>query len=340
MLHIGILRGGSHDFFEQSLEQGNSLFKHLPEDAYTVHDIFLNKDGIWHRRGMQMRLAEALRGIDVVVPALLGSDAERGDVLHELERQQIPFTGSGRQAARHAWGKHHTHGHLRDKGLHVEWHNCRLPQQHVVEKSGHEHHADPRHSPAAHAKQVFSKFGPPYIVKPAHGSHSHHIEVANTVHDLPKAIESVMHKAQDSVVVEPHVRGADASVYVIDGFRNQQHYTLPPVKAVIGDFDTHFTRDAKKNEGEAAQCPAPFSHDVKKQLEDAAREVHKQLKLAHYSKIDFKVTPHGVYILEANSHPNIGETSMITKALDTVGSSLGEFYKHIIDRAYRFTKPL
>jgi D-alanine-D-alanine ligase len=338
MLHIGILRGGSPDFFEHSLEQGNAFLKNLPEDAYTVHDIFLNKDGQWHRRGQQMRLGDALRGIDVAVPLLLGSDAESGEVLYELERQQIPFTGSGRSATRHACGKHHVHSHLRDHknyiknaGLRTEWH---IPQQHIIERTEGSMHG----SPADHANHVFTKFGPPYIVKPAHGSHSHYVEIAKTVHDLPRAIDSVMQQAHDSVVVEPRIGGADASVYVIDGFRNQAHYTLPPVKAVIGDFDTHITRDHKLDEASLAQCPAPFSHEVKKQLEDAAKEVHRQLKLAHYSKIDFKVTPNGVYILEANSHPNIGEKSMIAKPLETVGSSLSEFYRHIIDRAYRFKK--
>jgi D-alanine-D-alanine ligase len=147
-----------------------------------------------------------------------------------------------------------------------------------------------------------------------------------------------MQAAEDSVVVEPYIRGHDASVYVIDGFRGQEHYTLPPVKAVIGDIDTHITEGHKLDEASLAQCPAPFSYEVKKKLEDAAREVHKQLKLAHYSKVDFRVTPNGVYVIEANAHPNIGASSMLGSALDVVGSSLGDFYHHIIDRAYRFKK--
>lgn len=347
MLNIGILRGGSPDFFDASLTQGKSFFDELARDAYSdryaLHDIFLSKEGIWHRRGQQMSLIDALRGIDVVVPALLGHDIGRGDVLSTLQTLQIPFTGSGRDASRHAHSKSRTHAHLHpviSDGLRHATHtpgltvHVHLPPQHLVEKRSD----GTQQTPAQASHAVFSRFGPPYVVKPAHGSHSQHLTIAKTLHDLPGAIEGVMHAAQDSVVVEPYIRGHDASVYVIDGFRGQEHYTLPPVKAVIGDFDTHITTEHKLDEADIAQCPAPFSYEVKKKLEEAAKEVHKQLKLAHYSKIDFRVTPNGVYVIEANTHPNIGTNSMVGTALDVVGSSLGDFYHHIIDRAYRFKK--
>lgn len=332
MLHVAVIRGGSHPFFDASLAHGASALKHLDGERYTTHDIFVDKEGVWHRRGAQMRPVDALRGVDVVMPFLLEGDALLHTVLRDVERLQLPYTGSSRSGLQRAQAKHTAHEHLASS---AQTGSLRIPPSYIVEKG-----SELASAPARAAQNIFVRFGPPYMIKPAHGAGSRHMRVAPTIHDVPRALEDTMRESDDSAVVQPYLRGDDASVYVIDGFRNQEHYTLPSVKVVIGDFDTHVTHEHKKNERAHVHVPAPFSHDIKKKLEDAAREVHHQLRLAHYSKIDFRVTPHGIYVLEANTHPAIGEQSMLASALDTVGASLKDFYAHIIDRAYRFKKPL
>jgi len=66
-----------------------------------------------------------------------------------------------------------------------------------------------------------------------------------------------------------------------------------------------------------------------------AREAHKALSLEHCSRADFIVSPHGIYLLEVNALPGLYEGAAVPTMLETVGSSVGEFVRHMITREAR-----
>ena len=73
---VGVLRGGTSSEYDLSLKTGAAMLAALPEERYDTRDIFIDKRGIWHLRGMPVSSARALQQVDVVLNALHGGMGE------------------------------------------------------------------------------------------------------------------------------------------------------------------------------------------------------------------------------------------------------------------------
>ena len=71
-MSVGVLRGGTSSEYDLSLKTGAAMLAALPETLYDTRDIFIDKQGYWHLRGMPVDAARALSQIDVVLNALHG----------------------------------------------------------------------------------------------------------------------------------------------------------------------------------------------------------------------------------------------------------------------------
>ena len=91
---VGVLRGGPSREHEVSLATGHAIIAHLPEERFTVRDVYIDKQGGWHERGRPTTPDRVLRTLDVAVIGLHGEYGEDGEVQRLLERHGIPYTGS------------------------------------------------------------------------------------------------------------------------------------------------------------------------------------------------------------------------------------------------------
>ncbi len=315
---VGVLRGGPSNEYDVSLKTGAAILNALPEDEYHGYDIFIDREGQWHHFGRPVDPMRALHTMDVVVNGLHGTYGEDGTVQRLLERSGVPYTGPRAEAAALSMHKQRTKELVRRAGV-------RTP-------SGLYFALPTFETTGEMAMETFRAVAPPYVVKPSHSGSSVGVYIAPTVNDLNELLGDALDDHQ-SILVEEYIAGAEATVGVIDNFRGQEVYTLPPIEIVLGgrkifDYETKYHPDTKE------VCPSSFSNDIKRRLENAAKIAHQALGLTHYSRSDFRVHPSGaVYFLETNSLPGLTETSLIPKALQTVGSSLKEFLVHIISRA-------
>lgn len=315
---VGVLRGGPSHEYDVSLKTGASILNALPEDQYNVHDIFIDRAGQWHHFGRPVEPMRALHSMDVVVNGLHGAYGEDGTVQRLLELSGVPYTGPRPEAAALSMHKQRTKELLRRAGV-------RVPNGLFF--------ALPTDATTGDmTMEVFHTFAPPYIVKPSSSGSSVGVYLASTINDLNNLLGDALDDHQ-SVLIEEYIPGAEATVGVVNHFRGEEVYALPPIEIILDrkplfDYGTKYHLDTKE------LCPSTFSHDIKRQLEKAARTAHQVLGLTHYSRSDFRVHPRGpVYFLETNSLPGLTETSLIPKALQAVGSSLKEFLTHVINRA-------
>ena len=65
----------------------------------------------------------------------------------------------------------------------------------------------------------------------------------------------------------------------------------------------------------------------------AAKAIHRELGLRHYSRSDFIVAPKGVYYLETNTLPGLTTESLMPKALAAVGVPFRDFLSHLVNLA-------
>ncbi len=323
-LTIAVLRGGPSSEYEVSLKSGAAVINALT-DSHRVLDILIDKSGQWHRNGVVVTESAALVSADVVVIALHGEYGEDGTVQRDLDKLGVPYVGSGSYASALAMNKPRARFAVDALPM------IKFPEHYVIREDDSEDYN-------TIASEIFARFGPPYIVKPASGGSSVGLTIARNIADLPRAIEYVADVAGMPILIEQLIQGRETTCGVIDDYREESRYALPPIEIIppksgSGIFDYNAKYSADETLCAQEICPANFTKTEKKQIEEAAKAVHRALELSHYSRSDFILTPNGLYFLEVNTLPGLTEQSLLPKSLAAVGTSLKEFLEHTIELA-------
>jgi len=316
-LRVGVLRGGPSEEYDVSLKTGNAVLSALPEYMQGV-DVFIDREGTWHSNGLPMKPADALRQVDIVWNALRGFYGEDGKVQKLLDMLALPYTGTGPYESFVGMQKHMAKDALRKSGL-------RLPQ-HILFTVGEQ-------EGAALAGKMFRTAAAPWVVKPVASGSSLGVRLARTASELADIVDalSALEEGNDGkqFLIEEHIRGTEVTVSVIDGFRGESLYVLPPVEIKFLAGKKFYDNEMKQSGG-GLVCPGFLPAETKRTVMDAARTVHKILGLRDFSRSDFVVTPYGVYFLETNTLPGLTDNSPFAIALDSVGASLKDFVDHIL----------
>ncbi len=313
---VGVLRGGPSSEYEVSLKTGASVISNLNKEKYDIKDIFVDKKGVWHIHGAPVTPEKALRGIDVVFNAMHGEFGEDGQVQRILDALNMPYTGSRAPASALAFDKHKTKEAVKKLGI-------KTPRALVIDTPGDFEEM---------AFDIFRTFPHPAFVKPAIGGSSVGATLAENYHALAWGLERAF-ETSPKVLVEEYIKGREATVGVIDNFRNESSYVLMPVEIIPPPEHSFFSYEAKYGGKSIERVPGNFTTKEKDELSHMAKMVHEGLELSHYSRSDFIISPRGIYFLEVNTLPGLTSESLLPKAVGAVGSSLSSFLDHIIDLA-------
>lgn len=314
LLKISVVRGGPSGEYDVSLKTGANILNNLSADKYRVEDIFVSRDGVWHKHGLPISPTEALLQTDVLINAMHGEYGEDGHLQREAERAGVAYTGSGALGASMSLNKDLT------KGIYKK--NYLKTPEHLTFKTLN---SDDLHKIAL---KIFREFPQPSIIKPVFGGSSKDIYYCSSYEDVYTAIDELSKKGQP-FMVEEFIFGKEASVATVENFRNEDIYALSPVEVV--KKSPYFSYDEKYGESERKTfSPGRFSTDENEMLKELAKEAHQALGLRHYSQSDFIISPKGIYILETNALPGLTSTSLLPEALVAIGSSLPEFLDHLI----------
>ena len=317
---VGILRGGTSSEYGLSLKTGAAMLAALPEERYDARDIFVDRRGYWHLRGAPVDAARALSQIDVVLNALHGGVGEDGTVQRILERAGVPYAGARPQAASLSLNKIRAREALQQAGI-------RMPRAVSFTLNNALSTGEMSHL-------VFSQFGPPYVIKPPQEGASMGIRYATTLLELPDLLGDVL-DAYGAALVEEFIRGEETSVGIIEDFRGEELYVLPPAHVVVPD-GASFQEFAHHQEGSLRHnVPSNFTQAQKQAIADLARAAHRALGLSHFSRADMILTPRTVYLLEVNAIPGLYPGASFPPMLESVGSSVPEFLQHAIKLAMR-----
>jgi D-alanine-D-alanine ligase len=315
---VGILRGGTSSEYNLSLKTGAAMLAALPEDRYDTRDIFIDKRGYWHLRGTPVDAMRALSQVDVVLNALHGGVGEDGTVQRILERAGVPYAGARAPASGYSLNKIRAREILQKAGV-------RMPR-------GVSFTINNELTTGDMARAVFEQFGPPYVVKPASEGAATGILLAMTLPALPDVLGDVL-DAYGAAIVEEYIRGQEASVGIIEDFRGEELYALPPARVVLPE-GMKFMAPSAHEEGNLTHIvPSNFSQSQKQALADIARQAHRALGLSHFSRADIIITPRAAYLLEVNAIPGLYQGASFPPMLEAVGSSVREFLEHAIQLA-------
>lgn len=316
---VSVLRGGPSNEHEVSLRSGHTMISHLPSSDFTVRDIFIDKEGVWHERGRPSTPDQILPTTDVALIALHGEYGEDGEVQKVLERFGVPYVGADPFHSYRASHKVFAKEHARELGF-------KTPQYRFAESI---------EDAAAVAREVTLSFMQPVVVKPVGGGSSVGISMVGGFQPVHDAITALFNNGAIGVLVEERIRGREATVGVVNGLRGEGLYALPPVEIIPPPQADFFTYDAKYGGESQELCPGNFTKAESDELIKAAKAMHEALGQRHYSRSDFIVSPRGIYFLELNSAAAVGMTaeSLFPKSLASVGVTLPDFLSHVIHLA-------
>ncbi len=312
---VGVLRGGLSSEYEVSLKTGGAVLKNLPEH-YKGVDILIDKDGVWHANGLPFSPERISSKVDVVFNALHGYYGEDGKVQKILERFDVPYTGAEAMASAIGMNKLFTKEHFQKSGLVMPIHRIVKETDDVERK----------------ILSVFRELPQPSVVKPLSGGSSVGVFIAHSFDELLKAVLSAL-QYDSAVIIEEYIKGREATCGVIDNFRGEEHYALPPVEIVPPSDYTFFDYDAKYRGETREICPSNFSDEEKREIMRASIVAHKAIDARHYSRSDFIVSSRGIFILEINTLPGLTEESLFPKACNAVGCSFSDFLDHLLKLA-------
>lgn len=313
---VGVLRGGPSREHEISLKSGAAILKHLPRDRFDARDIYIDKGGQWHDRGRPTAPDRVLRQLDVVLNGLHGEYGGDGEVQKLLERFGVPYAGADPLSSYLATHKVLAKARAVEAGLLTPAYR----------------HAERASDSEAIAKEVIRSFMQPVVVKPIGWGSSVGVSIVGGYAEVLKAIKSLFDSGAASVLVEERIKGREATVGVIEGFRGESLYALPTTEIILpaGGF---FSYDSKNSGAVREVTPGTFSRVVTEELRRAAKVIHRALGLRHYSRSDFIVTPKGIYYLETNTLPSLTDTSLMPRSMAAVGIHFPAFLTHLVDLA-------
>ncbi len=316
-----VLRGGPSSLHSTSLLSGEAVLDNLDDKKYNPQDIYIDKNSVWHKKGLPIKEFKALESADIVFNALHGEYGADGQAQTILEQAGVKFTGSESFACALSFNKSlAVKKILEDKPKYIK-----RQGQHFIKST------DFLDSSVSEiVDKVFTSFAPPYIVKPATQSVKFSPVVANNKFELENLLVK-MALEYDEVVVEEFLFGRELSVFAIEDFRSQKLYISPIIEVLHRKKREFLNKDSVEFQAEEhVRAPAPISDDIKDKLEYISKRIFKILEFRHYARIDFILSREkDIYFLRANPLPALHYSGLLAQTLKAVGADLDVFVNHI-----------
>ena len=319
---IGVIRGGQTPEFELSLKTGSEILKRLHEKyLYTVVDIMIDREGVWHVNGKEIN--EKYLG-DYIDLAWMAVHGDNGSIQHHLETLRIPYLGSDPVTADLTFNRGRLKQRLKDLGLETPKHiqladmytgdmDDEMRNRHVEEK----------------AFEVFGKLPGPWVIKPVAFSARFHTYLSRTFPELVTALR-IISMDVDDVLVEEYIQGREFVSAVIPEFRGKEKYVVPPheIRHEKELFSHHDSRT-----GAFEMVPTSrISPKIKDLIEELSGALHTDFNLDDTGVFHFIMSPKGLYVISVQDSPELHEHAPMLKGLESVGSHLDEFVRSRITR--------
>lgn len=313
---VGVVRGGPSPEFDISLKTGAAVLTNLPEEKYKAIDIFVDKQGTWHHRGLPIKPEDVLQQVDVIFNAFHGEYGEDGKVQRFLDTFGVPYTGSGVLASAVAMNKLTAKEHLAESGITMA--------EHIV--------LDVSDTLEDDVRRIAENIPGKVVVKPLSAGSSLGVSVGHTYDEILPAVYKAF-EYSPQVLIEEYIQGKEATCGVTEHFRGKPLYAMIPIEICLPKASALFDYDVKYGEetGLVEICPGNFTPEESEALQHYATLIHTVLGLRHYSRSDFIIGKDGsIYFLEVNTLPGLTEASLVPKSLKAAGCTFPEFLDHLV----------
>ena len=301
--------GGTSAEREISIQTGSGVMRALQELGYEAQSL-----------DYDARFVDALREIapDVVFNALHGPGGENGQIQGVLEYLNVPYTGSGIEAAALAMDKHLTKKLCAAEGLPTAaWDLFDLTGGTLPLLPG--------------------SLDLPLVVKPRYEGSSEGVTIVRT-HEQWSAAMIYAAEEYTEILAEEFLPGREFTCGVLG------EEALPVIE-IVANRDEFYTYEAKYAPGGSTHIiPARISETAADRARAFAARCHLALGCRGMCRVDMIVADDDVpYVLEVNTIPGMTPTSLLPEAAREAGIGFSELLDRIIGYALedgQFTPPM
>ena len=242
-----------------------------------------------------------LNDVDVVFLALHGGAGEDGTIQGALDLAGIPYTGSGTLGSALAMDKDVAKRLFLAAGVPTpKWLMAPVAPAHAVEQ-----------------------LGLPVIVKPNSQGSTVGLTLVREEASLPAALEEAA-RFDDEVMVEQYIPGRELTVGILED-EPLAVGEIVPLTGEIFDYAAKYQADAARE-----IFPAEIPDDVTRRVQMLGVQAHRALKLATYSRADFRMDPQGgLWCLEVNTLPGLTAGSLLPQSAGAAGIGFEELCERI-----------
>ncbi len=268
-------------------------------------------------------LVKLLKSVDIAFPAMHGPFGEDGQIQVFLEKNKIPFIGSGSKACKNAFDKYKANEFIKQHGFFT------LPS--VVLKIYHSDH-----------KQILKKFFKENnieraIVKPAIGGSSIGVFSVSNVDEALKKANLLFSKRMDTrAVVEPFAEGTEFTMIILKN-RFGLPVALPPTE-IETDYTGHQIFDFRKKYLPTRQvtwhCPPRFDNTTIEKIQAQAEQLFALFNMRDFGRFDGWVLPDGnIWFCDFNPVSGMEQNSFLFQQASRVGMTHSDILRYIVERA-------
>ncbi len=282
---IAIVYGGPSSEHEVSVNSAKNVLGAIDRTKYNVLEVFIPKDGAFD-------LSTVKGKCDVVFPVLHGAFGEDGKLQAILEKEKIPFIGSGSVASAHAMDKNISNKIFSENGI-----------------------AIPRSVVTTTTPPDVSY---PVVIKPVNEGSSVGLKKCESKEELEKALPESVQK-YGAVLVQEFIQGREFTCWILED--NGKDIALPPTEIILstGLFDYR----AKYTPGVATEItPAEVGASTLEKIQMTALKCHELLGCKSLSRTDMILSGDTLYVLETNTLPGMTQTSFIPQQAKAYGLTM------------------
>ena len=333
-LRIALLFGGKSVEHEISIRSAQNIYQYINRELFEVIPVGITGSGEWYitedvtpqiqnGQSLEISLSGKNRGfstsngpvrVDMVFPALHGTDGEDGSIQGLLTALEIPFVGSGVLGSSICMSKLYTKKLLDAAGI---------PVSRYVAFSN---------TDTIDFDQVQNAIGLPFMVKAANLGSSVGVFKISAREGFQEIIDEVF-QYDHTLLCEEFVSGRELECAVMGNLDAQASV---PGEIVISDNYEFYTYEAKYEDPDAVQIviPANLTKDQVREIQKLSVLSFNTLNCQDYARVDLFLSDDGrVLINEINTIPGFTNASMFPMMWNQHGINFPNLITKLINLA-------
>ena len=329
MKKLGIIYGGISTEHEVSIKSAKSVIENLDKEKYEIHPIYINQEGIWHKKTEEIKnISQYLQTLDIVFPVLHGKYGEDGTIQGMLEMLKIPYVGCKVLASSVGMDKVYTKMIFEKAGIpqapyiYIQKQNNTYK---IISESFEEDELE--------IEKIIKILKFPMFVKPSNSGSSVGVKKVSNEEELKEAIKNAG-KYDNKILVEQGIEGKEVECAILD-CRTKDEIFASTVGGII-PAEEFYSFDAKYNMPKSQTLiPAQIENKKIEEIRNLAIKAFKAIDGNGLSRVDFFIEnkTNKIYINEINTMPGFTKISMYPKLFKAVGISYSQLLDTLIENA-------